>query len=221
MNRAVTRAQWMRLAGGVLLCGGVFAAFRWWPPVPSADPSFTALQTEYTELRSNDDATRVRLTVERDQLARQVVPVPVTDLKVRLGSRWAWQTRGNGRWSLSLDAGRPDDWMELLGGIAALERQPGVFIEEVVLHGDGRAFTQAGVTTRVRGQGAETQPGLEPRPAPVSGRKEPDKAPAVGRVRSLRRPGPSVASALAPGRPVLAPFRPDTRRGPFLVDITA
>lgn len=214
MIRPVTRGQWVRLAAGLLLGGAVLSAFRWQPPFPPADPAFTALQAERGELQTFDDSARARLTAERDRVARQVVPVPVSGLKSRLGSRWTWQPLGNGRWALSLDAARPDDWMELLAGVAELDRQPGVFIEEVVIHGDGRAFTQARVTIRVRGQTGETQPGLEPRPGPVFGSPGPDKAPAVGRVRSLRRPGPSLAAALSPGRPWLAPFRPDTRRRP-------
>lgn len=195
MIRPVTRWEWMRLVIVVLLGGGVFVAFRWWPPVSPVDPSFTALQAECADLRANDDATRARLSAERDQLARRVVPVPLAELKGRLGLRWTWQPRSGGRWSLSLDGARPDDWLELLADVAELERQPGVFIEAVELQGDGRAFIQAMVTIRVRSQTGETQPGLEPRPAPVSGREGPAKAPAVGRVRSLRRPGPSVASA--------------------------
>lgn len=216
MIRPVTRGHWVRLAAALLLGASVCFAFRWRPPFPPPDPAFTALQTERRELQTFDDSTRARLTAERDRVARQVVHVPVSGLKGRLGSRWTWQPLDNGRWALSLDAARPDDWMELLAGVAELERQPGVFIEDVEIHGDGRAFTQAGVTIRVRGQTGETQPGLEPRPGPVSGSPGPDKAPAVGRVRSLRRPGPSLASALSPGRPWLAPFRPDTRRGPVL-----
>ncbi|MDD3179488.1 MAG: hypothetical protein PHQ04_03970 [Opitutaceae bacterium] len=195
MKQAVTAWPWVRLFSSVLLCGGVFAAWRSWPPAQPADTVFAALQAESTDLRPNDDATRARLSAERDQLARRVVPVPLADLKSRLGSSWTWQPDTRGRWLLSRSGSRPDDWTDVLADVAELERQPGVFIEQVELRGDGRVFTQAQVTIRVRGEAGETQPGLDPRPAPVSAKNDPAKASAVGRVRSLCRPGPSGASA--------------------------
>lgn len=195
MKRAVTAWQWIRLVGSVVLCGGVFAGYHWWPPPHFTDGKLGALQAEHEALRTNDDATRERMRAERDQLARRIVPVPLTDLQSRLGSHWTWQPSSGGRWLMSRSGSRPDDWLEVLAGVAALERQPGVFLEQVELHGDGRAFTRALITIRLRGQTGETQPGLGSRPAPVSGGSAPAGAPAVGRVRSLRRPGPSVASA--------------------------
>lgn len=156
------------------------------------------------------------MRAERDQLARQIVPVPLADLKAKLGPHWIWQADKSGRWLVSRSGSRTDDWLEVLAGIAALERQPGVFLEQVEMRGDGRAFTQALITIRFQGQTGETQPGFGPRPAPVSAMNAPAVAPAVGRVRSRRRPGPSVASAPTPGRPRLAPSRPDTRRRPVL-----
>lgn len=216
MKRTLTAWQWIRLVGSVVLCGGVFAGYHWWPPPHLADGEFAAFQAEQETLRTNDDATRERMRAERDRLARQVVPVPLADLKSRLGSHWTWQSDSGGRWLASLSGSQPDDWLEVLAGVAALERQPGVFLEQVELRGDGRVFTQALITIRLQGQTRETQPGLGPRPAPVSGRSASTVAPAVGRVRSLRRPGPAVASAPTPGRPGLALSRPDTRRGSVL-----
>jgi len=215
MTRPITKWQWMRLAGAVLLCGGVAAAFRWWPPALPADAAFAALQAEQAELRSNDDSTRTRLAAERDQLAQRVGLVPLAELQKRLDPNWTWQSHGGGRWLVSLNGAQPDGWLDLLAGVAELERQPGVFIEEVELHGDGRNFTQALVTIRVRGQGGETQPGLGTRPAPVSAPNGPAKAPAVGRVRSLRRPG-ALRCIRPPSGPALArslPSRQPARAG--------
>jgi|CXWL01.1.fsa_nt_gi hypothetical protein len=195
MKRAITTWQWIRLVGSVVLCGGVFAGYHWWPPPHLADGEFAALQAEHEALRTNDDVTRSRMRTERDQLARRVVPVPLADLKAQLGPHWSWQADKSGRWLASLAGSRPDDWLEVLAGVTALERQPGAFLEQVELHGDGWAFTQALITIRLLSQKGETQPGLGARPAPVSGRSASAVAPAVGRVRSLRRPGPSVASA--------------------------
>jgi len=218
MKRAITTWQWIRLVGSVVLCGGVFASYHWWPPPHLADGEFAALQTEQETLRTNDDATRERIRAERDQFARRVVPVPLGDLKAQLGPHWTWQADKSDRWLVSLTGSRPDGWLEVLAGVAALERQPGVFLEQIELRGDGRTFTQALITIRLQGQTGETQPGLGPRPAPVSGRCGPAGAPAVGRVRSLRRPGPSVASAPHSG-PVWAgslPSRHPARAGSLL-----
>ncbi|MEN9402991.1 MAG: hypothetical protein RL091_1694, partial [Verrucomicrobiota bacterium] len=190
------------------------AGYHWWPPPHLADGEFATLRAEQEALRTNDDATRARMRTERDRLARQIVPVPLADLKTQLGPHWTWQPGSGGRWLVSRSGSRPDDWLDVLAGVAALERQPGVFLEQVEMRGDGRAFTQARITIRFQGQTGETPPGLGPRPAPVSAMNAPAVAPAVGRVRSRRRPGPSVASAPTPGRPRLAPSRPDTRRGP-------
>lgn len=218
MKRAVTAWQWIRLVGSVVLCGGVFAGYHWWPPPHLADGEFAALQAEHEALRTNDDAIRARMRAERDQLARRVVPVPLADLKAQLGPHWTWQTDKSDRWLVSLTGSRPDDWLEVLAGVAALERQPGVFLEQVELHGDGRTFTQALITIRLRSQTGETQPGLGPRPAPVSGRSAPAGAPAVGRVRSPRGPGPSVASAshFGPASASSLPSRHPARAGSLL-----
>lgn len=222
MKRAVTAWQWIRLVGSVVLCGGVFAGYHWWPPPHLADGEFAALQAEHEALRTNDDATRARMRAERDQLARRVAPVPLADLKAQLGPHWTWQTDKSDRWLVFLTGSRPDDWLEVLAGVAALERQPGVFLEQVELHGDGRTFTQALVTIRLRSQTGETQPGLGASPGPRFGPQCPGRR-AGSRARPLAAPAGALRCIRLPLRAGLGwlPPVPTPGAGRFFVDIFA
>lgn len=212
MNSRVSKGQWIRLAGSMLTVAGVFGAWIGWSPLVTNDSALEKLQVEYAGLHGSDDGSLNSLVTERAAIARTLPSVDMAELQDRFGPLWTWKPVAGDLWMISLDATRREGWAEILVRLDELERQPGLLIESMELHGNGRAFTSGRVLIRVRPQNVETETGLVPRPATVSGQVK--AAPGPGsRARSVAAPSTEAASATAfpAARPAPASFRPGSR----------
>jgi len=139
MKRAVSRTQWVTLAGSLLACAAVLTIRQRFPLWRlGADADFARLLTERDALRENDDPVR-------DDLRAQVRSTPtrspsqIDALRLALEPAWRWDFHDDNpalrTATLARPATRASDWPAILATLGTLERQSGIVIREIELVG--------------------------------------------------------------------------------------
>lgn len=139
MKRAVSRTQWVALAGSLLACAAALATRQRFPLLRlGADTEFATLLAERDALRANDDRVR-------DELRAQVRVVPtwsasrIEALRLTLGPAWRWDFHQDNPTlhtaTLARPGARATDWSAIVAALGTLERQPGMVIREIELLG--------------------------------------------------------------------------------------
>ena len=231
MSRApsVSRGVWLAFGASALVCGAVwFVAHHWRPITPESDADVAALTSERDQLRGNDDQVRDALREQRKVLARQAWSTEaIAGLQQRLGVDWRWESEPGGqphRALLQRIAPRLEEWPHYVALVAELARQPGVAVESVEFHTNGRArerrFTRVAIGLRFTVADAPLSDAERAAPSrgplPVAPAASPATPRKIGTVPSLRRPSAS-AEPPAPGQ-ASTTFRsdpPGPRAGTF------
>ena len=217
----ISRGTWCALGASVLVYGGVWTVVHRLRPIQWAgDPELTALVGERERLHDSGDATRDALRRQSEELLRQAwTNEDLRALKGKLGSGWAWESRGTGPLErhvvLTRAAPRFDEWPAYVAFMGDLEKRPGLTVESLDIAAEGagrhRRFTRVTIGLRFIVAGASISKAERSAPSrgplPLAPGERPAMPPKVGPLPSLRLPS---ASAEPPASgPASAPVRPD------------